>query len=243
VASEQGEIAVLLSMGGEMAGEVLSGALNRHAGLRVVSRVTSASEVLDAVERVHVDVAIISATMGDAEMNGISTVRELRKRVPHVKVIVLFDVPDRQGVVESFRAGARGVFDPGSSSFDHLCRCVIQVHAGQIWARCDELRDVMNEFSRQTTMKVVDASGMPLLTKREEDVVRLLAEGYTNREIARALHLSTHTVKNYLFRMFEKLGISSRVELVLYALSAMQRGESGNAVRNASVDKQNRKAS
>jgi DNA-binding NarL/FixJ family response regulator len=64
---------------------------------------------------------------------------------------------------------------------------------------------------------------MRLLTKREEDVVRLLAEGLQNRDIARELKLSEHTVKNYLFHIFDKLGVSSRVELVLYAVSCTKR--------------------
>jgi DNA-binding NarL/FixJ family response regulator len=64
---------------------------------------------------------------------------------------------------------------------------------------------------------------MRLLTKREEDVVRLLAEGLQNRDIARELKLSEHTIKNYLFHIFDKLGVSSRVELVLYAVSTTKR--------------------
>ena len=66
-------------------------------------------------------------------------------------------------------------------------------------------------------MRVVDANGVNLLTNREEDVVRLVAEGLTNREIAERLKLSEHTIKNYVFRIFDKLGINTRVELVLYA--------------------------
>jgi len=72
-------------------------------------------------------------------------------------------------------------------------------------------------------MKVVNADSLRMLTKREEDVVRLLAEGLQNREIARQLGLSEHTVKNYMFHIFEKLGVSSRVELVLYAVSSTKR--------------------
>jgi DNA-binding CsgD family transcriptional regulator len=76
-----------------------------------------------------------------------------------------------------------------------------------------------------------------LLTKREEEVVRLVAEGMQNREIAKELKLSEHTIKNYLFHIFEKLGVSSRVELVLYAVS------SAKSVQASSVpnDKQERK--
>jgi len=70
---------------------------------------------------------------------------------------------------------------------------------------------------------------MRLLTKREEDVVRLLAEGLQNRDIAHALKLSEHTIKNYLFHIFDKLGVSSRVELVLYAVSSAKRAQTTGA--------------
>jgi DNA-binding CsgD family transcriptional regulator len=78
-------------------------------------------------------------------------------------------------------------------------------------------------FAKIAPMRVVDPSGIRLLTKREEDVVRLLGDGLQNREIARELNLSEHTVKNYLFHVFDKLGVSSRVELILYAVSCSKR--------------------
>jgi DNA-binding NarL/FixJ family response regulator len=81
----------------------------------------------------------------------------------------------------------------------------------------------LEAFAQLAPMRVVNADGMRLLTKREEDVVRLLAEGMQNREIAKELSLSEHTVKNYLFHIFDKLGVSSRVELVLYAVSSTKR--------------------
>ena len=66
---------------------------------------------------------------------------------------------------------------------------------------------------------IANSKGVPLLTKREQEVVGLVTSGFSNREIADQLDLSEHTVKNYMFDIFEKLGISSRVELVLYALN------------------------
>jgi len=83
----------------------------------------------------------------------------------------------------------------------------------------------MEAFTQLAPMHVVNADGMRLLTKREEDVVRLLAEGLQNREIAKVLGLSEHTVKNYLFHIYDKLGVSSRVELVLYAVSSTKRSQ------------------
>ena len=115
-----------------------------------------------------------------------------------------------------------------SSNFKSLCRCVDQVHAGQIWASSSELSEVMEAFAQLAPMRVVNADGMRLLTKREEDVVRLLAEGMQNRDIAKELKLSEHTVKNYLFHIFDKLGVSSRVELVLYAVSSTKRVQNGD---------------
>ena len=72
--------------------------------------------------------------------------------------------------------------------------------------------------------QIIGAHGLRLLTKREEDVVRLVAEGMRNLEIAQQLNVNEHTVRNYLFRIFEKLGVSSRVELVLYAFSKQMTG-------------------
>jgi DNA-binding CsgD family transcriptional regulator len=74
-------------------------------------------------------------------------------------------------------------------------------------------------LSSAPTVRAVDANGLNLLSKREADVVQCLAEGLTNREIAERLGLSQHTIKNYLFRVFDKLGVSSRIELLFMTLS------------------------
>ena len=68
-------------------------------------------------------------------------------------------------------------------------------------------------------VRAVDANGLSLLSEREMEVVRSLAEGLTNREIAERLGLSQHTIKNYLFRVFDKLGVSNRLELALFAIN------------------------
>ena len=89
---------------------------------------------------------------------------------------------------------------------------------GQIWANTTELRYVLDEFVRAPKQRKVDPAVEKRMTKRESDVVRLAVEGLSNREIARELGLTEHTVKNYLFRIFDKLGVSNRVELVLSCL-------------------------
>ena len=111
--------------------------------------------------------------------------------------------------------GAKGVFCPSESPFKALCWCVERVNAGQIWAKSSELAHVLETFCILAPMRTANAGGMKLLTKREEDVVRLLSDGLQNREIAHELNLSEHTITNYLFHIFDKLGVSSRVELIL----------------------------
>lgn len=105
-----------------------------------------------------------------------------------------------------------------------LSKCVRCVHSNQIWVNAPQLEFLLEALAQAPATNLVGADGQALLSKRERDVVRLLAEGFSNREIAKELGLSEHTVKNYLFRIFNKLGVSSRVEVVLYATS--QRGSS-----------------
>jgi len=216
-------VSVLIAHGNAMTGELLAGALNRQSQFRVASTVTTAQEVLESVRSTVLDVALISATLADGPLSGIGVLRQMNERTPDVKKVVLLDNPDPSLIIDAFRAGAKGVFYPSQSAFKTLCRCVEKVNEGQIWAKSGELSQVLDAFAQLSPMRVVNADGIPLLTKREEDVVRLLSEGLQNREIARELNLSEHTVKNYLFRIFDKLGVSSRVELILYAVSSTKR--------------------
>src|ERR1017187_640205 len=216
-------ISVLIAHGNAMTGELLAGALNRQSHFRVAASATTAQEVLEAVQSTVLDVALISATLADGPLSGLGALRQMRDCSPEVKAVVLVDDPDPSLIIDAFRAGAKGVFCPSHSAFKSLCRCVDRVSEGQVWASSSELVQVLEAFAQLAPMRVVNADGMRLLTKREEEVVRLLAEGMQNREIARELNLSEHTIKNYLFHIFDKLGVSSRVELVLYAVSCAKR--------------------
>jgi DNA-binding NarL/FixJ family response regulator len=217
------DVSVLIATPHSMSRELLMRALKRRACFHVADGATTSEEVLKAVQSSNVDVALISATLADGPLSGFGALRQLRECCPDVKPVILHDSRERNLVLDAFRAGARGVFSLSESSFKSLCRCVEQVHAGQIWASSSELSEVMEAFSQLAPMRVLNADGMRLLTRREEDVVRLLTEGMQNRDIARELMLSEHTIKNYLFRIFDKLGVSSRVELVLYAVSSTKR--------------------
>lgn len=133
--------------------------------------------------------------------------------------VLLVESFDRELVVSAFRSGVRGICCIADSNLRLLCKCLLRVANGQIWANTEQLNYVVELLSEVPSLRVLNLNGDILLTPREEQVVALVAEGLGNRPIVRQLNLSEHTVKKYLFRIFEKLGISSRLELVLYAVN------------------------
>jgi DNA-binding NarL/FixJ family response regulator len=146
-----------------------------------------------------------------------AAIRRLHLSHPKAAKVLLMESYDREIVVSAFRSGARGVFCMADTHFRLLCRCIQRVADGQIWANTEQLNFLLEVISEVPATRVVNSRGIQILTPREEQVVALIAASLSNRDIARELSLSEHTVKKYLFRIFDKLGLSSRVELAVYA--------------------------
>ena len=195
--------------------------------LKIVGQ--STSSMIDADSPVHAaDVALISANLSEGAGTGLKLVREIRQRAPSARCIVLLDACQREQVVEAFSAGVMGVCGRNESC-EILGKCIDRVYHGQIWANSEQLRYVLETLWAGSRIRLTDARGNALLTRREEDIVFLVAEGLRNREIAEQLKLSEHTIRNYLFRVFEKLGISSRSELILYSIEQRRKANSASA--------------
>jgi two-component system, NarL family, nitrate/nitrite response regulator NarL len=198
--------------------QLLAGALERFDNVNVVGSATSAGQTLKQISNQKTRVALINSDLQDGPSSGFRVVRDLRTSQPNVRSILLLDSSEQQTIIEAFRVGAKGVFCR-AEALSGLHKCIRRVDDGQIWANSGQLEYVLEAFARIAPAPLVDAKGNNLLSKREQDVCQLVSEGLSNREIARNLELSVHTVKNYLFHSFEKLGISSRVELILYMYS------------------------
>jgi DNA-binding NarL/FixJ family response regulator len=183
----------------------------------VVATAFTTADILAQVREHRPSVAIISDNLADGPLSGLRILPEVRKANPETRLLLAMSSSDRELVIEAFRFGADGVFCR-NSPFNMLCKSVDALANGQIWANSKELRYVMEEFMRAPKQRKVDPTVENRMTKREGDVVRLAVEGLSNREIAGQLGLTEHTVKNYLFRVFDKLGVSNRVELVLSCL-------------------------
>src|SRR5271154_5936153 len=208
-----------------MAGRLLSDQFKRHADIAVVSCTADKTSLLRSVRETKPDVAIVGTDLQDGLLSGLDALREVHETHPELRPILLFDRPEPQVVVEGLRAGARGVFSRCNFNFAALRKCVRRVFEGQLWIGTSEMEYVLDALTQARPLRVVDPAGLNLLSKREEEVMRLVAEGLGNREISELLALSEHTVKNYLFHIFDKLGISNRVELVLYAVTNPKESE------------------
>jgi DNA-binding NarL/FixJ family response regulator len=199
-----------------MSCRLLADALQRSKRFLATAAVTPKA-VLSALETGSFHVVLIGTTFPDEPVGGLRLLSEVRILYPAVRVVVLLDALDRRAVVEAFRCGAGGVFCR-ADSFQVLCKCIQCVRDGQVWASSAELDFVLDALVQPPMFEPRSMSGSRPLSKREREIARLVAEGLSNRQISQRLNLSEHTIKNYLFRVFEKLGVSTRVELALYAL-------------------------
>ena len=201
--------------------QLLTEAMRSDHGLQVVASASSSVDLLASVARVPIDVAVISHSLDDESGRGTEVLREMRALRPHIKGIILLDSSRPEDVLDCFRAGAKGVFSK-HERLESLCKCIRSVHEGQIWARSVELDLALEALANSPVVRATNHKGVELLSARERQVVEYLASGRTNREIAESLGLSRHTIKNYLFRIFDKLGVSSRTELLYFTMSGSQ---------------------
>jgi DNA-binding NarL/FixJ family response regulator len=209
---------VLISEASKMYCDLLSMAfLAVPERFEVVASASNTAEILALVQEHRPKVAIVSDNLEDGPLAGLRVLPEIRRTNPETRILLAMGSADRELVIEAFRFGADGVFCR-NSPFELLCKSVDALAQGQIWANATELRYVLDEFTKAPKQRKVDPTVENRMTKREADVVRLAVEGLSNREIAGELGLTEHTVKNYLFRVFDKLGVSNRVELVLSCL-------------------------
>jgi DNA-binding NarL/FixJ family response regulator len=211
-------VRVLAADSTRMNSQLLAAALERDKRFQVLEPALDARGIVATVAKERPGVVVISAELDENQRKGFEVARELRTAAPETRVVMLLDASERNQVIEAFRTGARGVFCR-SDSLKSLAKCITCVHQGQVWANSRELRFLLEALGEALPLRVVDARGTVLLSRREQEVVRCVAEGLSNREIAQRLGLTEHTVKNYLFRIFDKLGVSKRVEVVLYAYS------------------------
>ena len=211
-------IRVLVADSNQTQSQLLSSALRRQPGLKITCCRSELSDCLQALRSAPADIVLLGDGPADHDRL-IETLRALHANHPRLGLILLLDSYDRNLVVNAMRAGVRGLFCRPSQTFRALCRCITVVFHGQYWANTEQVGYVVDALSSASSTRVINVKGEGMLTPREEQIVNLVAEGICNREIAQQLGIKENTVKKSLLRTYDKLGVSNRVELVLYALT------------------------
>jgi len=215
-------ISVLVADSNQTQSQLLCGALRRQGTFKVAGCRAELSECLLTLESDPADVLLLADGLTDDRERLYELLRGVHSSYPNLAIVLLLDNYDRELVVNSLRAGARGLFCLAQMPFKFLCRCITSVYQGQYWTNTEQMRYVIDALSIGPSVRLINSRGQAVLTPREEQTVSLVTEGLNNREIARELNLKENTVKKSLLRIYDKLGVSNRVELVLYALSHWQ---------------------
>jgi two-component system nitrate/nitrite response regulator NarL len=217
-------IRVLIALGSPMDCQLLQAALKRsRQQLEAVACAVSKTDIFHCLSHGNVDVALINSDLEDGRMTGLDVLPEIHDSYQRTPVVSLFDTWNDDLIVHAFRAGAMGVFCRSEKKLDMLWKCIGAVHQGQVWANSLQMQLLLRTLRKVTPIRTPSSPGLNLLAKRETQVANLVAEGLVTREIAKRLGITDHTVNNYLFRIYNKLGISSRVELVLYLMKQQER--------------------
>jgi DNA-binding NarL/FixJ family response regulator len=215
-------VSVLVADSNQTQSQLLCGALRRQGAFKVDNCRAELPDCLSVLEANPVDVLLLADGLTDHRERLYEMLRGVHSSYPNLATVLLLDNYDRELVVNSLRAGARGLFCLASMPFKSLCRCITSVHQGQYWTNTEQMHYLIDALSIGPSIHLINSRGHVVLTPREEQTVHLVTEGMNNREIARELNLKENTVKKSLLRIYDKLGVSNRVELVLYALSHSQ---------------------
>lgn len=196
-----------------LTGGLLADSLHHNFGFDAA--VVSPAELLRALGRGEVALVTISADIKSAAGTGFDLADSVCRNYPKSPIIMLLDELSYDSVIQAFRGGARGVFEL-RESLSEFAHCVEHVTRGHIWVTKTGTDFLMEALRRIPAPSGKTGDHLSALTARELQVVQYAARGKTNKAIAGELYLSEHTVKNYMFRAFEKLHVSSRVELLFY---------------------------
>jgi DNA-binding NarL/FixJ family response regulator len=181
--------------------------------ITIVGEAGNGTECIKMLDKLRPDILLLDLRM--PHKSGLAVLEEVNFDTLPTRVIVLTAAEDDGDLVRAMRLGARGIVLK-ESAIDLLIKSIHRVHAGEIWLDSRMTAGVINAFSASS--KSHARSEKPLVSDREMEVVQLVAQGTQNKEIGKKLFISEQTVKNHLHNIFDKLGVSDRLELALYAI-------------------------
>jgi DNA-binding NarL/FixJ family response regulator len=188
----------------------------------IVGEAGDGREVIEKVQALDPDVLLLDLRMPN--LDGLSALQALQQTSKRTRVIILTASEDKNEFVQAMKLGCSGIVLKQTAP-DLIVKSIRKVHSGEIWLDSHTTAAVMRQFSTglESNGSGVSSNGAknrersPLST-REREIVALVAQGYKNKEMAEKMFISEQTVKNHLHNIFDKLGVSDRLELALYAI-------------------------
>lgn len=181
--------------------------------IRVVAQVETLTNLYAALQRYPTDVVVLE---GQLISGTIDAIPELVRQAPDAKLIVQVTEADESNTVELYRRGVRGVV-PRSIAPDLLIKCVRKIAEGETWIDNQSISWVIEAYRSQATT-LTDPRVQPKLSKKELAIISCITRGMRNKEIAYQIGTTEQVIKNYLRKVYDKLGVSDRLELALYCL-------------------------
>jgi two-component system, NarL family, nitrate/nitrite response regulator NarL len=181
--------------------------------LRVVAQADSLENLRAAIERYPTDIVLLEGSLLAGTANAIP---DLLRMAPEVKLIVQAVAADESYTVELYRRGVRGIISR-SISPDLLVRCVRRIASGETWIDNQSVNWVIEAYRAQASA-LVNPRNQPRLSPKEMSIITCITQGKRNKEIAFQLGTTEQVIKNYLRKIYDKLGVSDRLELALYCL-------------------------
>ena len=193
--------------------------LTLEEDIEVVGEASDGREVVQVIQDTSPDILILDLRM--PYMDGLATLQALQQLEKKVKVIVLTASEDKNEFVQAMKLGCSGIVLKQTAP-ELIVKSIRKVNSGEIWLDSHTTAAVMRQFASPADMLAGGTPGKGRerspLSQREREIVGLVAQGYKNREMAEKMFISEQTVKNHLHNIFDKLGVSDRLELALYAI-------------------------
>jgi DNA-binding NarL/FixJ family response regulator len=213
--SLQQEIRIVIADDHSIFRDGLRKLLEAEGGFSVVGEATNGIEALDLVNQLRPDVLLLDISM--PRLTGLEVLRRLSKETAPLRTILLTASVEKSEIIEALLLGAHGVV-PKQSASRMLFKSIRTVMAGEFWVSRDMVSDLVETLRGPSNSGLAGAKTMGL-TRRELEVIAAVVEGQVNKDIAQTFHISEYTVKHHLTRIFDKLGVSNRVELAMFAVN------------------------
>src|SRR6185369_14413783 len=183
----------------------------------VVAQAQDGRQVLDVLQQHDPDILLLDLKMPG--LDGLATLQRLQAMKHRTKVIVLTASEDKNEFIQAMKFGTSGIVLKQTAT-ELLIKSIRKVYAGEIWLDSHTTAAVMRQFAaaEDAPPPPTVTRERPPLSQREREIVALVAQGFKNKEMAEKMFISEQTVKNHLHNIFDKLGVSDRLELALYAI-------------------------